>query len=173
MVTKNQFRKQVKFLFIAWFIICLLLFSQFGITEWFRPELFTNLQIFAYPLVRLIIGFMFIILMIIPGYNYFKSKTSGIKMAGYILLGFGYVFLYCLLSILAYQIINLSLDLEKFISSAIEEILTYQHHVITYYLMMISILMSIDYLQERIAEVQNREQLEKELSNDKLLMLKN
>lgn len=165
--------KQHRFLLAAWGIICSLLLLQLLITEGLRPELFTQLQIIAIPLVRFVVGLVLVFTLILPGYNFLIRRSQALKTLGFISIGLLFSLLYVGLGTWLLLRLDGPVPLEAFLGTAIEDYLSNLHHIITYYLMLLAILLSVDYLRDKVAAVSSSKQLERELAETRLQVLKN
>lgn len=164
------FKKQLKWLILAWSVICFLLMLQYLITEIFRPKTYSPFQIINSLSVRLLVGF-FLILLIIPSYNYFKNKISLTKILGLLIICLFYSISQTFLNGLFADILKGGLDFEKLYDNTVSTIILSLYHDVTYYVMFIGILVSIDYLEAKIIAIKNREKIIEELAQAKISIL--
>lgn len=165
-------KKRIYWLALAWSIICGLLLTQLLITEGLRPEFFTRAQIFGYPILRLGLGLFLILFLVLPVYHFLQAKPIFIRIIGFTLSGLVYSLLYVCLGILILQMLQGPFNMEASLNASIEDLLTNLHHLITYYLMLLAILLAIDYLREKVEAVNSRKLMEQQLAETRLHVLK-
>ncbi len=171
MIKDKFFKRQVKWVIIAWLIICTLLLIQYLISSLYYPEFYTSYQIFTSVFVRTITGIGLIFYIIIPSYNYFKKQSIFKNILGLLLI--------CLVcSLVQISLIELFLGLgrEKFdlydvYDKTISSFVLSLHDNIAYYLIFFSILIAIDYMQGKITAIQTKESITRELTQAKLSIL--
>lgn len=166
------FKKRSYWLTVVWSIICSLLLIQLLITEGLRPELFTVRQIVVIPLVRWIVGLGLIFLLVLPVYRFLQGRSLFLQVLGFVGAGLIFSLIYVGLGLLIIQGVEGPIQREAFLIASIEGFLSNLHHIITYYLMLLAVLLAIDYLREKVEAVQSRKRVEQELAETRLQVLK-
>lgn len=164
---------QLQWLLFAWGTICLLMFLQLLTTEWLRPAFFTASQIVLYPLIRFSIGVVLIVSLVLPAYDFLIRQRLLIRIIGFAFTGLLWGIAYVCLSIIFIKILSGEMHAEELFIGLMEDFLTNLHHVTTYYLLLVAILLAIDYLKEKTKAIYHKEKAESELSKTKFLMLRN
>lgn len=172
MAISELFKKRIYWLTLVWSIICSLLLTQLLITEGLRSDLFTFAQIWGIPVVRWIVGMGLIRFLILPVYQFLSGRSILIQTLGFSITGLVFSLAYVLLGVFLLQRMQGPIQREAFLNDAIESFLSNLHHIITYYLMLLAVLLAIDYLREKVEAVQFRKRVEQELAETRLLVLK-
>lgn len=166
-------KTRIYWLIMAWGIICTLLLLQLVITEGLRPELFTTERIVAIPLVRLLVGVGLILLLVLPAYRWLGGQSIWIKALGFTGAGLIFSLVYVGLGTFILQRMQGAVQREDYLIAVIEDYLSNLHHIITYYLMFLAVMLAIDYFRDKLEAVRTRQHLEQQLAETRLQVLKN
>ena len=168
-----MYSRQLKLLFIAWSAICTLLAFQLITTEVFQPEVYNTVRIIAFPLIRILVGGFLIAFLIIPAYNYLKVKNQTSKIFGFVILGLvvsilmSFFYKYGIAHVTGWS------GLHAILEDTRQEIIFGLYHNVTYYLVFISALFAMDYLEAKRLAIRKRDSLSAELAQTKLSVLQN
>ncbi len=169
----NWQRAQVKAIIGAWAVISGLFALQLLTTEVFRPENFDSFQLISYPSFRFLVGAILILLLVIPSYNAVATKPISIKIPVLIFAGFTFSILLSFCNRLGLRAMAGPLDLNQVWKDTVNEIVVGIYHNVLYFLVLIAILEAHYFLQAKRLATERKEQVERELAETKLIVLRN
>ena len=170
---KTKSRK-VKYLYIAWLIIILLVNFQRIFAGYLEPE--TSWKFFDYlsfNIMQLSIGALIISFYVIPIYNKIRSVSSfffkGIALIAH---AFGYAFLYISSLSLTKEITMTNIEFDRMLDQVANLFFIDFHNSIKTYLIFISILFAHDAFERNAQSIIKQKDLENEINRVKFHSLK-
>ncbi len=161
----------LKLLLSSWLLICLLGGLETFMIYVFRPDAIGSTKFYWLPLLRVTNGFAAILLVLYPGHLQLKNRRSSTKIAGYLLLMILFMLVYLIFAVGQFQLAFLSLAWDSFLAGIGETLMTDLHHMASYYLFLLLIVIGKDYFEERSNALIKKEQLQAELNKTQLLVL--
>ncbi len=161
----------LKLLFISWLLICLLGGLETLMVHIFRPEAIGSPKWYWLPLLRVTNGFAAIIIVLYPGHQFLKDKKPSTKIVGYLLLMMLFMLVYLIFAVGQFQLAFLSITWNLFLAGIGETFMTDLHHMASYYLFLLLIVIGKEYFEERTHALIKKEQLQSELNKTQLLVL--
>ncbi len=158
-------------LLFAWLFLSLLGGIETVMIFLFRPETIISSKFYWFPFLRVVNGFAAITFVLYPGYNLLRLKNVTHQVIGYIFLLILFVFVYLIFAVGLFQFLFLEISFDLFIAGIFETMMTDLHHIAAYYFFLLFICASKDYYDDKTQAIVKREQLEKELTQTKFLVL--
>lgn len=161
----------LKVLLFAWLFICILGGIETSLIYIFKPEVIKADKMFWLPLMRIVNGFVAISIVLLPGHKYLKPKSWSTRIIGYFFLMLAFTLAYLSVSVFQFQLAFMTIRLELFLAGIGETLMTDLHHIASYYLFLLFIILGKEYFEERTEALVKKEQLENELNKTQLEVL--
>ncbi len=158
---------------MAWAVINLLLAIQLMITEVIRPDFYNAAQIVGIPLVRFVSGLAGIYFIILPLYPRINKWQRIQKICGFIFSGLTFALIYIFFSVLLIQSLFLKPSLSLIWAGMQEDFISNLHFIAAYYFFVLTLLLAMDYFEDKGRAEIIKEKAEKELSLAQFSILKN
>lgn len=152
-------------------MICLLGGLETLLIYVFRPDAIGSTKFYWLPLMRVANGFAAILLVLYPGHLQLRNRKPSTRIVGYLLLLLLFMLVYLTFAVGQFQMAFLSLTWNSFLAGIGETFMTDLHHMASYYLFLLLIVIGKDYFEERSNALIKKEQLQTELNKTQLLVL--
>lgn len=137
----------------------------------FRPNAIGSPKFYWLPLMRVTNGFAAILFVLYPGHVKLRNHQPTTKIVGYLFLMVLFMLVYLMFAVGQFQLAFLSLTWNSFLAGIGETFMTDLHHMASYYLFLLLIVIGKDYFEERSNALIKKEQLQAELNKTQLLVL--
>ncbi len=161
----------LQILLVSWLFICILGGIETSLIYIFKPEAIKADKMFWLPLMRIVNGFVAISFVLLPGHKLLKSKSWSTRIIGYFFLMLAFTLIYLSVSVFQFQLAFMTIRLELLLAGIGETLMTDLHHIASYFLFLLFIILGKEYFEERTDALIRKEQLETELSQTQLKVL--
>jgi len=158
-------------LIALWVFLALVTFVQLILTEIYKPEIYTFLDIVISPIGSLATGIPLLFLVVIPFFDYTKKFGNRLRMGYLAAFAFLYTAIYIMMLLLIFTLVY-GESFEEYKSGILNFGVSNFHNIFKNYLFQVAILFAYEYIERQTELITAKKDLEIELNQTKLQILK-